>query len=73
MNVLENPLLERELNRINMNILEISYAKIDSRWRMQHVISPFIRLYYVQTGRPISATGKNPLLRTSVLPKLFCH
>lgn len=50
MEVLENPLLERELNRINMNILEVSYAKIDSSWRMQHVISPFIRLYFVQSG-----------------------
>lgn len=50
METLQNPLLNKELNRINMNILEVSFATIDSEWNMQHVISPFIRLYYAQSG-----------------------
>lgn len=59
MELLENPLLNKELNRINMNILEVSFARIDSEWNMQHVISPFIRLYYAQSGEAcIKYSGK---------------
>lgn len=59
MEVLENPLLDRELNHININILEVSYATIDNRWRMQQVISPFVRIYYAQAGEAyISCHGK---------------
>lgn len=46
----KNALLEKELSRLNMNILDIACAKIDSEWNMENVISPFIRIYYVQTG-----------------------
>lgn len=59
METLQNPLLNKELNRINMNILEVSFATIDSEWNMQHVISPFIRLYYAQSGEAcIEYNGK---------------
>ena len=50
MEIFKNPLLEKELRRINMNILDISYAKIDKKWNMKNVRSPFTRLYFAQTG-----------------------
>lgn len=33
-----------------MNILEMSFARIDREWNMKNVISPFVRIYYVQSG-----------------------
>lgn len=50
MEVFENALLEKELRRINMNILQISYAEIDKKWNMKNVRSPFTRVYFAQTG-----------------------
>ena len=50
MDVSLNPLLDNELNQINMNILEVAFARIDREWNMKNVLSPFIRLYYVQSG-----------------------
>lgn len=50
MEVLTNPLLYKELNQINMNILEMSFARIDREWNMKNVISPFVRIYYIQSG-----------------------
>lgn len=51
MKPLENTLLEKELQRINMNILDISYARIDTEWNMRNVRSPFTRIYFAQTGK----------------------
>lgn len=50
MDVSMNPILDKELNRINMNILEVAFARTDREWNMKNVISPFVRLYYVQSG-----------------------
>lgn len=50
MDVSLNPLLDNELNQINMNILEVAFARTDREWNMKNVLSPFIRLYYVQSG-----------------------
>ncbi len=75
MEVFENPLLNKELNRINMNISEVSYAQLDSAWNMRNVMSPFVRIYYVQAGeayikyqeRTVRMTGGNIYLIPSNL------
>ena len=64
MEILENTLLNKELNRINMNILEVSFARIDSEWNMRNVISPFIRLYYAQTGEAYLRYGEKTVKMT---------
>lgn len=75
MEILENPLLNKELNRINMNILDVSFARIDSEWNMENVISPYTRVYYAQTGeayikyreKTVKMTGGNIYLIPSNL------
>lgn len=50
MEILNNPLISKELRRIDMNILDISYARIDKQWNMKNVRSPYTRIYFAQTG-----------------------
>ena len=39
MDVSLNPLLDNELNQINMNILEVAFARTDREWNMKNVLS----------------------------------
>ena len=77
MDVSLNPLLDNELNQINMNILEVAFARIDREWNMKNVLSPFIRLYYVQSGEAYIEYKKERLnwraqhLSDSIQPGIF--
>ena len=64
MEVIENALLDKELNRTTMNILNVSYARIDREWNMAHVISPFVRIYYAQSGEAFIRYGEKTLQLT---------
>ena len=76
MDVSLNPLLDNELNQINMNILEVAFARIDREWNMKNVLSPFIRLYYVQSGEAYieykkRTVGGRQHLSDSIQPGIF--
>ncbi|GAA4238326.1 hypothetical protein GCM10022291_28370 [Postechiella marina] len=40
----------KELESLTLDILHAGYAKLDSSWKYDDVISPFSRLFYVTTG-----------------------
>lgn len=49
MNNLQNITFTKEIDRLNMNISEVAYSVLDSRWRF-HLCSSFTRVYMVTKG-----------------------
>ncbi|MGI5958147.1 MAG: helix-turn-helix domain-containing protein [Massiliimalia sp.] len=45
--------LEKMINRDCTEILESGYALLDPRWSFDNMVSPFSRLYYIQSGSGI--------------------
>ena len=63
MEIRENTVLLNEINRINMKILEMSQAFVESDWQCETTRSPYSRVYFVQKGEgEISYGGKTVLL-----------
>lgn len=52
----------KSLESLTLEILHAGYAKLDSTWRYDNVISPFSRLFYVSTGEA-EATYTNQLFK----------
>lgn len=50
MQIIPNHLLQKELSRINIEILESAYCELDKRWNANNRCSPFSRLYFIEKG-----------------------
>ena len=42
--------MSKILKSLNLDLLNVGYAKLNTLWNYDDVISPFIRLYYITTG-----------------------
>ncbi len=64
----QNDLFKKELNRLNMDISEIAYARLDTSWNIS-VQSPFTRIYGIVSGEGhVVSKGKDtPLLPGNIV------
>lgn len=45
--------MPNQLQSLKLNLLNIGYDKLDSKWNFDNVISPFTRLYYITQGSAV--------------------
>lgn len=47
----KNSIIIEEMNRMNMNILEMTYARLGEDWNGEACRAPYTRVYYIEEGR----------------------
>lgn len=50
MTIIHNSVIDRQLRKLNMNVLESAYAKLDTKWNYENSFNSFTRLYFVLEG-----------------------
>lgn len=63
MEIFQVPALQSEVNRLNIQVLDMAYAKLDKRWRNGGFYTTFTRIYMVRSGSAmIRCEGQEVLL-----------
>lgn len=61
MEVTQNALLQKELNRIDIRVLDLGYAKLDNRWHATRAKWTSSRIYMICSGCAMLRCGEQEI------------
>lgn len=62
MKVERNHHLVNETNNINIKIIDSGYAAGDNTWKQKNVVSPFSRLYFIESGEAVVKSANETIV-----------